>query len=65
MPFIRISASLTIEEKDASEVTEVLLTSIDSLIVKRIPVFDSDLCSNPTDGVSNAEEIRHEIQSEK
>jgi hypothetical protein len=63
MPFCRITACLTVEEKDAPEVTEALLALIDSFIVKHISVFDSEVCFKPVDEVHNAEEIRREIQS--
>ncbi len=60
---MQVTACLTVEEKDGPEVNEALLGLIDSLIVKRIPVFDSDVFSERVREVSNAEEVREEIRS--
>jgi hypothetical protein len=64
MAFCRITACLTVEEKNALEVTEALHALIDSFIVKHLPVFDSEVCSKPAGEVNNAEEVRIEIQSD-
>jgi hypothetical protein len=62
MPVRQITACLVVEENDASEVTEALLSLIDSFIVKNLPVFDSDICSKPIDALENADEIRREVE---
>ncbi len=62
MPFVRILACLTVGKNDAPEVTEAVLGLIDSLIVKRIPVFDSDVRSTRVSEVQNADEVRREIE---
>jgi hypothetical protein len=63
MSFVQITACLTVEEKDGPEVNEALLDLIDSLAVKRIPVFDSDVYSQRVKEASNADEVREEIRS--
>jgi hypothetical protein len=62
MPFVRIVACLAVEEKDAPEVTEAVLALIDSIIVKHIPVFDSDVRSTHVAEVRNADEVRRETR---
>lgn len=64
MPFSRITACLTVEEKDVAEVTEAILALIDSFIVQHKPVFQSEVCSQAVDEVHNADEVRREIQSD-
>jgi hypothetical protein len=61
MPFCRITAHLTVDEKNVSEISEALLSLIDSFIVKNIPVYDSDVCSQATDPIEDAEDIREEL----
>jgi hypothetical protein len=55
MAFCRITACMTVQEKDAP------LNFIDSLVVENIRVFDSDICSSPLAEVPNADEIRREM----
>ncbi len=64
MSFSRITAFVAVEETDALEVMEALLSLIDSFIIKNIPVFDSDVTSIQNIEVVNAEEIRCEIRSD-
>jgi hypothetical protein len=62
MFFCSITACMSIEEKDAPEVQEALLSFIDSLVVKKhIRVFDSDVSTERLADVPNAEEIRSEM----
>jgi hypothetical protein len=63
MPYIRITACLTVEEEDARGVTEALLCQIDSFVVKSICVFDSDVRSKSVD-VAGADELRREMFDE-
>ena len=60
MPFSRITVCLTVEEKDAPEVSEALLSQIDRFAVKSICIFDSDLQSKSVD-IANADELRREL----
>ncbi len=64
MPVSRITAFVAVEETDALEVMEALLSLIDSFIIKNIAVFDSDVTSIQNIEVVNAEEIRREIRSD-
>jgi hypothetical protein len=43
MTFCRITTSLLIEEGSALEIEEALLTFIDSLIIRDVNVFESDV----------------------
>ena len=62
MPVCKITTCLIVEEKDAFEVTEALLSLIDSFIVKNLPVFDSDICSKQIDAHENVDEMRREAE---
>ena len=61
MSFCRISAYLTVEEKDSAEVKEALLSFIDSMLMKNIRVFESDVCAKAIAEVPDADELRAEI----
>jgi hypothetical protein len=60
MPFSRITICLTVEEKNAPEVSEALLSQIDLFAVNSICVFDSDLQSQSVD-IANADDLRREL----
>jgi hypothetical protein len=62
MPLVRITACLTIDEKDTTEIMECILNLIDSFVVKRLPIFDSDIISEQVPEVDNVEELRQELQ---
>jgi hypothetical protein len=62
MPYVRILACLAVETKDGPEVTEGILELIDSLIIRHIPVFDSDVRTTRISEVRNADEVRREIR---
>lgn len=63
MSFVRITAYVTIDEKDSAEITESILNLIDSFVIKRLPIFDSDVISEQISEVDNIEELRQELQA--
>ena len=62
MSFVRITACLTIDEKDATEITESILNLIDSFVIKRLPIFDSDVLSEHVSEIDNVAELRQELE---
>ena len=63
MPFRQITARVTVERKDAPGIQEAILELIDSFVVKRIPIFDSEVTSQQLHAVQDAEEVRSEAES--
>ena len=64
MAYCRIVAFVIVEERDVPEVTEALLSVVDSFVVKNIAVFDSDVSFISNVEVPNAEEVRREIRAD-
>jgi hypothetical protein len=58
MAFCRVTTSLIIEEGDALEIEEALLTFIDSLIIRNLSVFESDVICQRLIQIPNFEELR-------
>lgn len=63
MSFRRITAFVIVEDSIAEEISEQFLSLIDSLAIKKVAVFDSDVVIEKADGVPNAKEMRREFQS--
>lgn len=63
MIYCRITAFVIVGEQDAPEATEALLSLVDSLVIKNVLVFDSDVSVSSNVEVSNAEEIRREMSA--
>ncbi len=61
MAFRQITVVVTVDEENNPQVTEALLTLIDSFVVKRMPVFESDIAHESNVDVPNAEEIRRDL----
>lgn len=55
---------MIVEEQDVPEVTEALLSVVDSFVMKNIAVFDSDVSFISNVEVPNAEEVRREISAD-
>lgn len=56
MPFLKISAVLTVHMDDAPHVCEALNTTIDQLVTRKIAVFDSNVseeCVDPPEGADD------------
>jgi hypothetical protein len=64
MVYCRITAFVIVREQDVPEVTEALLSLIDSFVIKNVLVFDSDVSAPLCVEVSNAEEIRSEMSAD-
>jgi hypothetical protein len=64
MAYCRIVAFVIVEEQDVPEVTEALLSVVDSFVMKNIAVFDSDVSFISNVEVPNAEEVRREISAD-
>jgi hypothetical protein len=64
MAYCRIVAFVIVEERDVPEVTEALLSVVDSFVIKNIAVFDSDVSFISNVEVPNAEEVRREISAD-
>lgn len=64
MVYCRITAFVIVREQDVPEITEALLSLVDSFVIKNVLVFDSDVSVSSNVDVSNAEEIRSEMSSD-
>ncbi len=62
MTYCRVTALVIVEERHLPEVTETLLSAIDSLVIQGIPVFDSVVSSNSDVEVQDAEDIISEMR---
>ncbi len=63
MVYCRITAFVIVGEQDVPEVTEALLSLVDSFVIKNVLVYDSDVSMPSNVEVSNAEEIRREMSA--
>jgi hypothetical protein len=61
MRLCRVTAYVTVDEDAAPAVVEALLTTIDTFVINRIPVFESDVSCLSDVTVANEDEIRSEM----
>lgn len=64
MAYCRIVAFVIVEEQNVPEVTEALLSVVDSFVIKNIAVFDSDVSFISNVEAPNAAEVRREISAD-
>ncbi len=64
MTYCRVVAFVIVEEQNVPEVTEALLSVVDSFVIKNIAVFDSDVSFISNVDAPNAEEVRREISAD-
>ena len=61
MTFPRITACLTVDETNEVPVVSALNMLFDSLVIRRMPVFDTDIKTESVCDVEGAEELRREM----